>query len=582
MANWINDIVQMITPLTDQPIVVIDPQKFLSIGEIQDQLDFLGFRLIFAEPGIPARMVFEIECRGKSQVILIVQNKWNPLPDIRSNAFVLELDPKRFFRNFDSKAIAGLSFNALNTIASRNIYKELSFDETIRFLLENLYNIDLQAWNANKSKERMLDMLISVFKHPDAPNMAIRNYLQELATPFFGSTKAKELCDKKSLLEYLNNLGADVDVSEPMLEKNLADLKVKGLIGNVDVKKKARIDILLDYIDEKTKFIENQYKEWFDLAPILGELGDLVFEQQDAEIEKRYTESLESINNRFQIFRENEYEKQFSYSGIRTPITIDKVLDFIAASTNIKKIALIVIDGMNLWQWHMVKTELQKVVEDVKDRASFSWLPSITAWARQSVFSGKRPNLEEDNKKEKQYFIDYWKKNRILNDYQIDFQKINVAEQPVIPNSDIKVAGFVYNALDSMMHGTILGYRQLWQSTQLWIKESGICDFVKKLKDSGFDIYITTDHGNIDAHLTLGMNASEKQVSISRSKRFTRFDTEEQADKFIAEHPNQGLAKREKSVYFTNSNGFGKTGDTEITHGGSHIMELMIPVGIVK
>ena len=157
-----------------------------------------------------------------------------------------------------------------------------------------------------------------------------------------------------------------------------------------------------------------------------------------------------------------------------------------------------------------------------------------------------------------------------------------MAEQPVIPNSDIKVAGFVYNALDSMMHGAILGYRQLWQSTQLWIKESGICDFVKNLEDNGFDIYITTDHGNVDAHLTLSVKANEKQVSLSRSKRFIRFDTEEQTEKFIMEHPNQGLAKREKSVFFTNSNGFGKFGDTEITHGGSHIMELMIPVGIVK
>ena len=86
MDNWINDIVQMVTPLTNQPIVVIDPQKFLSIGEIQDRLGILSFHLVFAEQGIPARMAYETECRKKSQVILIVQDKWNPLPDIRCNA----------------------------------------------------------------------------------------------------------------------------------------------------------------------------------------------------------------------------------------------------------------------------------------------------------------------------------------------------------------------------------------------------------------------------------------------------------------------------------------------------------------
>ena len=45
---------------------------------------------------------------------------------------------------------------------------------------------------------------------------------------------------------------------------------------------------------------------------------------------------------------------------------------------------------------------------------------------------------------------------------------------------------------------------------------------------------------------------------------------------------NYQLGKKEKSVYFKDTNGFGTSGDKVITHGGSHILELLIPVGVVK
>ncbi len=582
MDNWIDRIIFPITPVTQQPIVVVDSQGYLRIEEIQERLRILGYSLFFSEPGVPARMNFEKNCRGKSLHILIVSGRWNVQDDIRVAAFVRELNPIEIFPNYDSKAVEGLSFNALNTIDSRHVYSLLSYDDTVRFLLENLYNVDLNAWNYSKSKERMLDILISVFKNDDPPNKAISDFLTNMAKPYFGS-KAQELCNREKLFEFLNNLEeSGIDVTEPMLEKSLANLKIKGLVGNVNTKAEERARDLIENLRKETKSIENRHDEWFELAPAIGELGDLVYGLNVDELEDEYCAAIDALNNRFQIFRENEYEKQFSYSGIRTPITIDKVLGFVNASSPIKKIAFIVIDGMNLWQWHMLKDAIEKVCPGVTEKASFSWLPSITAWARQSVFRGAKPNLEENNSKEDKLFKNYWMNKRPLQEYQISFQKINVAESAEIPSSDVRVAGFVYNALDSMMHGSILGYRQLWQSTHLWIEQSGICKFIESLKENGFDVYITTDHGNVDAQLNLGVKANEKQVSLSRSKRFMRFDTEEQASAFIENHPGQGLAKREKSVYFVNNNGFGKSGETEITHGGSHIMELLIPVGIVK
>ena len=68
----------------------------------------------------------------------------------------------------------------------------------------------------------------------------------------------------------------------------------------------------------------------------------------------------------------------------------------------------------------------------------------------------------------------------------------------------------------------------------------------------------------------------------SKSKRFIQFDTEEQAVSYIEEHKEYQLGKKEKSVYFKDTNGFGISEEKVITHGGSHILELLIPVGMVK
>ena len=68
----------------------------------------------------------------------------------------------------------------------------------------------------------------------------------------------------------------------------------------------------------------------------------------------------------------------------------------------------------------------------------------------------------------------------------------------------------------------------------------------------------------------------------SKSKRFIQFDTEDQAITYIENNKNYQLGKKEKSVYFKDTNGFGTSGDKVITHGGSHILELLIPVRVVK
>lgn len=587
MSRWFETIIQKVTPSTDKPIIVIDSQKYLEITEVQDRLTQEDYKLIFVKPGIQVRMEYELEVKGREKTIIVITGKYPLVDDMKESAFVVDLKPKDIFRNFDENAISGLSFNALSTIDSLSIFNELSYEETIQFMLENLYGIDFQAWKLNKSKERCLAILISVYTNNEKPNKAINDFLENIGKPYFG-TKVKDFSDKQKLLEFINALKSEeINFENPMLAKEIANLKITGSIEN-NIESKQEKDLqklineLFEFLTERIKTIGDQYKDWFEIAPKLGELGYAIFELNNKEYFDKYNEILNTINNRFQFFVNNHYDSLFSMSGLRHPITIDKVQDYIAASTKNNKIAFIVIDGMNYWQWTLLKHYLENEKLNVEEKTTLSWLPSITAWARQSIFAGKKPDLTITNRTEGDLFKKYWIEKHQKQTYQVSYEAVKNNEKIKLPSSDVTVAGFVTNGLDELMHGNILGYEQLFINTKLWIEKSCICDAVKELRNAGYEVYISTDHGNIEAELTLKLTAGQKTVMLSKSKRFVQFDTEEQAITFIENNKEYRLGKKDKSVYFRDTNGFGSSGEKVITHGGSHILELLIPVGVIK
>ena len=151
MSRWFETIIQKVTPSTNKPIIVIDSQKYLEIAEVRNKLTQEDYKLIFVEPGIQVRMKYELEVRDKEKTILVIKGKYPLVDDMKYSSFVIELKSKEIFRNFDENAIKGLSYNALSTIDAIKIYEELSYDDTVKFLLENLYGVDFHAWQYNKS-----------------------------------------------------------------------------------------------------------------------------------------------------------------------------------------------------------------------------------------------------------------------------------------------------------------------------------------------------------------------------------------------------------------------------------------------
>jgi|GEM_PF-2596469 len=583
--NWTQTIVNKVTPDTPKPVVAVDTEQYLRLSEIQKQVAGLGYELLFAEDELEARVLFETKCRNHFKIILAVECAYEPLADIKADCIFVVLNPKQLFPNLDPKALSGLSYNALCTLNELHLYMPLEYDSTIRFLLENLYNVDYEALQRNKTKERVLATCIKVICHADDVSEPVKKYLCNLAKPYFGKD-AEKLCNADTLKEYISTINAtDIRCDEPVLHRELAELQIQ---TNKPADTSKRIEELLAYITDVTGSIDNQYKSWFALVPVLGELGASVY-QSDKNFSYSYSDAIKNLNIRFQNYVSTCYESNFSLSGTRWPVTIDKVQTYLA-SNNDSRTALIVIDGMNVWQWYLLRSAISEKLplKLSDDKATFSWLPSITAWARQSLFKGGRPDLNETNSKEAALFYEFWKQKRHLQNYQIQYTKIESQKdylQLSLPSPDVQIVSFVDNTIDSLMHGAVMGNKQLCIDTKLWIEHSHIADYIQKLHKADFTVYITSDHGNIDAKVAFSLPRKDGTVSKSRSRRYVQFTTKEQAEQFTQEHPSCSFGIRDTSAYFTDENAFSSADNkssTIITHGGSHIFELLVPLGVIK
>jgi hypothetical protein len=610
MSNWLDKTLVKLLPSHTQHIIASDPDGILGYHEIIKAIENRGVTIIRASSALEARVRFELEVReSDKKSVLIINAPYQPLPDMLMDAYLVTLGYKDIFPYFAPKALDGLSYNALSTLDELRPYDTLSYDATLKFLLENLYHIDLDALNKFKTKERMLATLIDVVFHKDNVSAPVTAFLKSIAKPLF-SADTEQLLSQDGLKGYLQgqwDMQADgtessINFSDPLLAKSLGNLFVMRVLHPVQINQEAmdniplslrmgfyvdesaeictRVTALIDFIRSRTVSIQDQFSEWHELGKTIGEAYCLALTLNDPDKMQQVKDALSALNNRFQRFMHNSYWTLFSLSGSRCPAVISRVLDYIHAQQSAKK-ALIVIDGMNVWQWHAINQELTEQGISVNQMATLAYLPSITAWSRQALLKGTKPDLEKDNSGEEKLFREYWTGKGYQN-YQVVYQRFGV-EKPLNVDSlsSASIMALVCNDLDNLMHGAVMGDEQLLQDTQQWVRKAGLPQIIKTLRNQGYICFITTDHGNIEASAASTLPMSAKNLSTSKSKRHIRFVSNKQAEQFQKDNPGLAIKRRESSLYLTDDTAFIKDGKV-ITHGGSHVLELIIPLGVIE
>jgi hypothetical protein len=232
---------------------------------------------------------------------------------------------------------------------------------------------------------------------------------------------------------------------------------------------------------------------------------------------------------------------------------------------------------MNFWQSLLLIAKLEENKLKCTQKSIMAYIPTITAYSRQALLKGSEPDLNEDNSKEEELFKEYWR-NKGLNNAEIGYIKNYNKESKADDLSDmIKVLAVVNNDLDTTMHSTTRGNRQLFSSTNEWLTQNTLLKDIEILKNKGYKIFITTDHGNIEARGIKRLNSSSKVGTPSKGKRHLVFYDEEIKNIFIAENKEFSLGVKNNSVYIKNYGAFETKDEKIITHGGSHFWEVVIP-----
>jgi hypothetical protein len=285
-------------------------------------------------------------------------------------------------------------------------------------------------------------------------------------------------------------------------------------------------------------------------------------------------------NNLFQESLKLSYQQTKNSSAVKKPKIVSKILDYLSFNYSDDKIALIVIDGLAFWQYELLKDRLHlKTNEEV----IYSWIPSITQLSRQAIFRGDSPLTEyrQGPVNEEKLWKNYWKAKG-ANDFEIKY----CHENSVLSNLEaITKYALVFKDLDEKMHSST-DYNDLAKLTENWIERSKIILVINELQQAGFNVFLTSDHGNIQSKGWRSLNGREKlgtNKSGSRSERHIEYTDQWLSDEFMTNNPDlrDDVVMEDQAIYFKSDLSFSRR-ETLVSHGGAHLLEVLIPFVEIK
>lgn len=291
---------------------------------------------------------------------------------------------------------------------------------------------------------------------------------------------------------------------------------------------------------------------------------------------------INELNENFQQYINNRYFALPSSSYIRKPKMVNKVLPYIAYKhQRTDKIALIVIDGMSYWQYLVLDKALnEKGMQTHKD-ITFAWLPSITKLSRQAIFRGDipQPDYRQTPTAEKNLWTNFWTTPnqppaKCMEPFEIGYTHNSL----LTDNENSYKQAFVDVELDRKMHSSS-NNKDLHDLTLNWAKEAA--EKIKHIHEQKYQVYLTADHGNIHSHAWRALKSEEKTFLFENESRGSRHlifrpDTN-YLENFLQSNTGikEELLVHENWAVWRNAKCF--KGQDEITHGGSHFLEVIIP-----
>jgi hypothetical protein len=288
------------------------------------------------------------------------------------------------------------------------------------------------------------------------------------------------------------------------------------------------------------------------------------------------------------------YSDLSSLPTVKGPVLVHHIPRFLSLRRGggETKIALLVFDGLALDQWSQIRENLTQQAPGLgfEENACFAWLPTLTSVSRQALFSGLKPrefaDTIETTAKEPEQWQHFWQEQGMRPNEVFYRKGLKRAEQlaeldSTLSKPTLKIAGIVVDTVDEIVHGAVLGKRGIASQIGSWCESGFVARLFELLLAKGFHVYLTADHGNVEA---VGQGRPNQGVMAElRGERVRVYRTEGLCADSAHGHPNTqrldvaGLPANFLPLFAGERTAFVPIGEQLVAHGGVSVEELLVP-----
>ncbi|EOC1555324.1 BREX-3 system phosphatase PglZ [Cronobacter dublinensis] len=650
---WQDDVLHKVNLDGAFVYIINDPDGLLHEPVIANSLQEKNALIFDDDDPLALRLSYEVWRSGENKIPFLIRLAAESdifIPhDIHRESKEIDFHLSEFFQDIDSDILRLLPaefyqsvMDALKSFAPGRLSPQSSLD----FLLRHIYRIAPEIIQSSTDLVRLL-----IRKHYigiEMP-MQIETRLIHLLSlvPSFGLWNVNQLISNKSyFFDFLQkqweiylqdeekssisfaprpNTQLIVPFADGDVRIFIDNLFAEGIIKPVAIKNLppeywASFAVLKEpKLTEKERILHllnnakktfNQYSDesanadfWLEQSRSLGIMNAIFYQNKKMPAVEVLFDDIKNINadvdELFQRWLLINYAKIQTIPTVRYPSMLHKVPDWISRRIDSgNKICLLVLDGMGARQWPLLRNQLQ-ICENIsiEEHSCFAWVPTITSISRQTLFSGKRPFLFGESllttNKEEQLWLNYWM-DKGLNKREIKYAKkienYSVDEwQSLVGSPPVKIAGLVINFIDEQMHGMKMGMAGLNVLLDSWLTEWKFKDKISDLLENGFEVIITSDHGNQEAtgmgYINEGVKAETRgeRVRIYNNPSLRDSSAANYQDSVIAwPGPEMGLPKGTYPLLACSDKAFKSKGDVVVGHGGISLHEAIVPFIIVN
>ena len=634
MTTWKDKLISLFIPDIKPVVIGYDDDKLLTEESIVAALKRKGFSIVLSNSLVQVRYEFEKHLddvlngeTNKTLLIIHQDEKEFSIPyDVTKNAIRVNVSFDNLFPNLSSAVLHLLTTEQFSDVydayEDEKPNSQLGYDRTCLFLLKNLFRIHPQEL---KTDNDLIALLLKIHfegvKIPGKLGEYFAQYMNKRGKYTSWRNLAGLLTDSSCFWAYLQSAWdntlfdeqnptfgpSKIDFTRNNISIYIDDVFEMGLMQIKEVKastarpdlipeklfelgqsrdskdrlKQERSKKLLKQLDNEIPSEDATRSDWVTYQKAYSEYMYLNFNKDNSRL-------FDKVNPIFIRWIEKHYDA-LSFETGKTPILLPKVVDYLKREKNhgSKKIALIVMDGMSYSQWFAIKSFLSKNDSFVfEEDTSVACIPTLTSISRQSIFSGLYPKYYSSSIYRTSEEPKLW--DKAWSDICTPFYLINEGTRSTaddvinqIPPSN-QVVGIVINIIDELMHGSILGNADFYGRIDSWMENFFLSDLLIGLMAKDYNVWITSDHGNIEA-TGIGSIRAGKLPDTKGSRTYI-MPSLSLRNQIVAENefaipwdssllPQEGFS----ALVAKGSYAFVHKDDRVISHGGISIDEVMVP-----